>query len=403
MKNRWIGAIFILLVGVGAGVGVDRWFSTGRTITALPVGSVRAKPGPWGELYSIPFTIAAPDEALPIRTFEAGGTHWFFKNLGFDQLRSLLQAEDLSVSQREALLDPGVLNVTAGGIDLKPPFDVLLALSPKARSSIYRYLSQFSENNPEIHFINKATLEDRFAGSKVSSQTLALFRKLSCEYGDYLVFSGLSAMLGELPSYDEKLHFFKALTRQKTMLFRLRVGPDSDLVGLQSYWGRGGASTDVKTILESVSKIEGGTYVNILMLLPPLPTSELYTYPTIPDNPLNGQATIRDCHWTSFNFFRDVPDPRASGPDYYIQQLKTNYAPAIGDPRYGDLVLFSKPDGTIIHSAVYLADDVAFTKNGGTVINPWMLATIDSLLKQYSFQVAPDQKLTVSYYRNKML
>lgn len=67
------------------------------------------------------------------------------------------------------------------------------------------------------------------------------------------------------------------------------------------------------------------------------------------------------------------------------------------------MVLFSKPDGTIIHSSVYLADDIVFTKNGATALYPWMLASISDLVNQYSFQVSPEEKLTVSYYRNKML
>ncbi len=39
-----------------------------------------------------------------------------------------------------------------------------------------------------------------------------------------------------------------------------------------------------------------------------------------------------------------------------------------------------------IHSAVYIADDICFTKNGGTAVRPWMLSTISDLLEQYSFQ-----------------
>ena len=45
----------------------------------------------------------------------------------------------------------------------------------------------------------------------------------------------------------------------------------------------------------------------------------------------------------------------------------------------------------------------ASLKTARTVIYPWMLATISDLLEQYSFEVPPDQKLTVSYYRNKRL
>ncbi len=56
-----------------------------------------------------------------------------------------------------------------------------------------------------------------------------------------------------------------------------------------------------------------------------------------------------------------------------------------------------------IHSAVYIADDICFTKNGGTAVHPWMLSTISDLLEQYSFQVDDGRQLTVNYFRSKEL
>ena len=71
------------------------------------------------------------------------------------------------------------------------------------------------------------------------------------------------------------------------------------------------------------------------------------------------------------------------------------------DPRYGDLVFLVKANGDIIHSCVFLADDIVYTKNGGHFTAPWMLATIPDLVDNYSAYVAPEEKLTVAYYRNK--
>jgi hypothetical protein len=186
-------------------------------------------------------------------------------------------------------------------------------------------------------------------------------------------------------------------------MLKLHVKPDSDLEGLARYWGKGCWSTDIRTILESVAHATGGDWVNILMVLPPVPASELYFYPVVQDNPLNGPTVTRDCHWSSLNFFRDAPDPNFSRPDYVLEQLKTNYYPIFADPRYGDVLLLTKPDGSIIHSAVYIADEIVFTKNGATVLYPWMLSTVPDLLKQYTFQVSPGEKLNVAYYRNKSL
>jgi hypothetical protein len=139
------------------------------------------------------------------------------------------------------------------------------------------------------------------------------------------------------------------------------------------------------------------------MVLPPLPSAEIYDFPSPADNPLQGPPVDRDCHWTSFNFFRDVPDPNFSKPEYVLKELENNYAPIPGDPRYGDIAIFSKPNGDIVHSAVYIADDICFSKNGSSVIQPWTLSTLSDLFQEYSILIPPNQSLTVSYFRNKRM
>lgn len=365
-----------------------------------PNGSILCKPGPWGDLSYTPFTIAAPDVLLPIRTLEANGTRWFFKGYTPDSFVSLLQSTNLTPDQQHALLAPAVFHPQPGGISLTPPPNLVIAIPDDARAQLYQVLGQFGENENEIYFIHKDTIEERFTGSGVSLDTLALFKHLSYQSGNYFVFSGLPALLSRLPTYQQKVQFVKALTRQRTMLLRLHITPASDIQALTEYWGKGCWNTDVGTILQSLTAIRTGTWMNILMVLPPLPTEEIYDYPTIADNPLNGPPVNRDCHWTSLNFFRDVADSDFGKPEYVLKELKENYSLAPADPRYGDVVIFSKPDGSIVHSAVYIADDICFTKNGSSVVSPWMLATIPDLTDQYSFMVPPGQSLTVQYFRS---
>jgi hypothetical protein len=187
------------------------------------------------------------------------------------------------------------------------------------------------------------------------------------------------------------------------MLLRLNITPQSDIDALAQYWGKGCWATDVRTIFQSLQAIPNGTWMSILMVLPPLPSAEIYDFPSPADNPLQGPPVDRDCHWTSFNFFRDVPDPNFSKPEYVLKELENNYAPIPGDPRYGDIAIFSKPNGDIVHSAVYIADDICFSKNGSSVIQPWTLSTLSDLFQEYSILIPPNQSLTVSYFRNKRM
>jgi hypothetical protein len=363
--------------------------------------TIMAKPGPWGNLEYVPMVIAAPENILPVRAVEEAGVHWLFKGFSHDDMVKFLGGLDLTASQREHLLDSSTLHTAANGLELTPSSELFFSLSNGARQAIYKCLAGFRENlGNELVFIHASSFEDRFRDSGVSPATLSLIRKVSCAYGHYLVFSGVPCLLSAIASYEEKSHLVKALSREETLLLKLRVGPDSDINALADYWGKACWTTDVKAMLESLSRLPGGAALDIVEILPPFPTALVYTYP-IPDNPLNGPVVKRDCHWTSLNFFRDPPDARYSDANYVLEHLKQDYYPIESDPRYGDVILFTKPNGNVIHSAVYLADNIVYTKNGSSGIHPWMLSTISDLLEVFSFCAMPDQKLTLSYFRNK--
>lgn len=358
------------------------------------------RPGPWGDVYFTPFTISAPEELLPLRKLEENGTRWIFPNARYSDVERLLEATGMPANLQAELMEPEVLVQNPQGMEMLPAAKTLLALPAGPRKKLYQALLQHPENRGQLTFIHKDTLGDRFGKSHSGEHTLMLFKQLCCEHGDYLVFSGLSVVLAQLPTYEEKRDFMRGLTCQRTLTMRILINKGMDINALANYWGKGIKGTDVRTIFESIADSPSGGTLGIINVLPPLPSSQMFVYP-MPDNPLNGPAPVRDCHWTSFNFFQSVADQQLSDPVYFMQKLKEDYAPAAGDPRYGDIALFSKPSGGVVHSAVYLADDILYTKNGATFTYPWMLETLTDLLKQYSFQVEPDEKLVVSYFRLK--
>ena len=402
LGRRVLRKVLLLITGITVGALAAHFIPRKERSAeiAAELGTL-AKPGPWGEIYTVPFVIAAPEELLPVRTIESGGTHWLFKNSTVLEVSHLLESASLPEDQRDALLAPTVAQLKGIDLELTPTPGMVAALPDKARAAIYRKLAQFPENRSAFFFVHKDTLADRFDDSGIAKDTLALFHTFCCEHGDYLVFGGLPAMLAQLPSYEEKVRFVKALTRQKTMLIRLRVTKDSDLKTLSRYWGKGVWASNIRTILESLERVPGGTFASIMTLLPPLPASQLYFYPIVQSNPLNGPAVVRDCHWTSLNFFRDTTDTKPVETANFTQELAADYFPIAGDPSYGDILILTNPDGEILHSAVFIADDIVFTKNGATAIYPWMFSTVADLLKQYTFHAPDGQQLVLRYFRNK--
>lgn len=398
----WLGVLAICLaagLGFFGGFALKTWLPGAADPHKAPA-RVTLAPGPWGELEYVPLTIAAPAELLPVRAMEQSKSRWFMGKIEVSELTKIFDGMELPPRQREQLLAPEAFHEEPSGIFLEPPPGFLLSLSENSRINLYRYLALFRENDARLTYLATDSFETRFQELGVSAETLSLFKKYTCPSGRYLVFAGLPEIIAGIPDYQEKVRFVRALTRQKSLLLRLHVTPKSDYASLVAYWGKACWNTDVKAMLESLGRVPGGTWVDVVELLPPLPTKLLYTFPQ-PGNPLNGAPIRRDCHWTAFNFFRDPPDNRFSDPAYVFERLKLDYLPVTSDPRYGDLILFAKPDGSVIHSAVYLADNVVFSKNGDTSIHPWMLTTVPDLLEQYSFLVGPNEQLGLSYYRNK--
>src|SRR6186713_1828319 len=55
---------------------------------------IKANPGPWGELYYVPFTISTPSETLPVREIEAHSTRWRFKKFTLNVFANFLGSLD---------------------------------------------------------------------------------------------------------------------------------------------------------------------------------------------------------------------------------------------------------------------------------------------------------------------
>jgi hypothetical protein len=90
-----------------------------------------------------------------------------------------------------------------------------------------------------------------------------------------------------------------------------------------------------------------------------------------------GGDTIRDCHWSAFNFW-SWPDHlvEEDGTTTYQEIIKSGYStiPA-SQLRMGDVIVYLYERGdhaTMIHSAVYICDDIVFTKNGSIWSSPWI-------------------------------
>ena len=355
------------------------------TGTAPSAGAdlTRGKPGPWGELEYFRILIEPPEQIISIDNTTPDPIRWTFKDYTPTALETLWREAGLNAAQQKALIDPAWRTQEPGAIVIRPTREFVIGLSPQARAKIYGALAAFSENGSQFSPFRLradaavAWLDD----SGLSPATIALTRKMFYERGTGTVFfSDEDVVLPTLESPSERVKFLKTLARKSALMVQLRVRPDSDVEAIARYWGHSRRAKDLRPFLQSIARRPGGGTIDIVHLLPTVPRSLLYTYP-LP--PAVATQPARDCLWTSLNFFNDPPDDRFTNPEFVRQVLMTDYYAVPGEPTYGDIVAFVRPDGVVLHACVYLADNLVYTKNGAEFSVPWQIAPIDGVRDLY--------------------
>lgn len=394
-----VSLVAVTALSVG---GVALWFApAGRggpaygQPTPLSAGQVDTNP-PWGELVKFDLEVEQPDEYVEFEPISNRVARWFFPGRAPAQVRGLLQSLKLPAPEIEQILASNQVAVESDQTVITPAPQVVRALSPEARKSLYTELAQ-TERNRYMHFpycfmTNRPT--EFFAKSGVAPETIKLIEDLTYERNGAFYFSDVEAVLDSIPTPEQRRLFFKTLSRSSVVMARLRVRPDTDVDKVLGYWAGKNLvrQKDLRPLLESVKRQEGGT-LSLLYFLPPFARERLFTSP-LPSSP--GDPNM-DCHWTAMNFFNQAPDYRFSDLTYTSGFVKTNYYPVAQPSSYGDILFLLDREGNAIHSAVYIADDIVFTKNGNNYAQPWVMMRLPNLLALYCVSDTP----RVACYRHK--
>jgi hypothetical protein len=349
---------------------------------------------PWGELMISSIELEPPEEYLGFELAKEWTPAWIFEGKSADEARAVMVESGLTPEQLQLAVGAGITEVS-GGVSLTPPDDLILSLAPEVRSRLYIALSRGTANQ-FIRFPFRFTEESfnlAFADARVDEATVARTRKLLYPRGDALCFSDYEWMLRQIPSEAERLRWIKVMSRQTAVLTRLRIRPETDIDKILGYWGRGIQVKDVRPLLESLKRRADGGNVSLLYLLPPFARQRLYTFPY---DSLTGDP-VMDCHWSTMNFFNDPPDDRFSNPAFTAEHIRNNLYGIAKPTLYGDIILFLDDRNQAVHSAVYLAEDIVFTKNGNNAAQPWMAMRLQDLIAKYE----PDRPSRVAVYRSK--
>jgi hypothetical protein len=352
---------------------------------------------PWGQLVERDIDLEQPEEYVAYEISTNRMETWTFAGMNTDAVRAVMQSSGLTAGQIEQAFSAGSMIVTNSNTIITPDKDLVFSLPPDARAKLYAVLGRFSQNAlmqfpfcfPGNSFVT------RVDQSKISAEALALLQKMLYPRGDAQCFSDLGTLLRCVPDEAGRMQTVKALSHQSVVLLGIRVWPDTDIDKIIGYWSmpNGARLMDVRPLLDSLKREPNGGYASILYFLPPFARARLYTYP-LPAQP--GDPSM-DCHWSTMNFFNETPDNRFSDPKYTVDFLLSHFY-KIGKPTmYGDRIFVLNKNGDAIHSAVYLTDDIVFTKNGNNSEQPWMLMHLKDLLAEYTVDGPPD----ILIYRDK--
>jgi len=337
--------------------------------------------GAWGELLLRDISLERPAEYLTEEVTDPQPEVWTFNGLKPTAVKDLLVKNGLTEAQASAaLVDSKENNL---GTQLTPSASFLFSLNPATRQKLYPLLAGQNVNLylDYPYIFPSETVESIYADGRLNPDDVALLKRLVYPNGSAQQLADYQFLLNQIPTNERRIALTRALSRQSAVLARLVVKPDTDIDKVAAYWGNmpNVRFTDIRPLLESLKQLPEGGNISLLYLLPKFARDRLYTFP-LPPQP--GEPTM-DCHWSTFNFSNETPDNRFNDPAYAVQYIQKNFYQIAAPSKYGDILLLMNAKNEIKHSAVFLADDIVFTKNGNNYRQPWMLMRISDLLATY--------------------
>jgi hypothetical protein len=339
--------------------------------------------GPWGTLTERNIQLERPVEYLTEEVSQPKPEIWTFNGLNPDAVKALLAKDGLTAAQVAAACAPDCVREEKSGTLLKPSVDFLLSLDAATRAKLYTALAG---RNISLYFdypfiFPGDSIASLYADTRLNPDDLNLLKQLLYANGDARQLSDYEMLMCRIPTVERRVAMAHSLSRQSAVFAGLRIRPDTDIDKLASYWGSvpNVRITDIRPLMEALKALPEGGDLRLYYVMPKFARDRLYTYP-LPPQPGD---PIMDCHWTTFNFSSDTPDNRFNENDYAVQYIKKNYYQISAPSQYGDILLLLNDKNEVKHSAVFLADDLVFTKNGNNYRQPWMLMHIPDLLATY--------------------
>jgi len=339
--------------------------------------------GAWGSLITREIDLERPVEYLTEEVANPKPEVWAFNGLKTEAVRALFNQNGLSAAQVAEAFAPGTFTENGNNTVLQPSEKFLLSLDGNVRAKLYIALAGLGVNlYLDYPYIFPGDIvESIYKDKRINAEDVALFKQLMYLNGNVHQLSDYPFLLTKIPTVERRVALARSMSRQSAVLAGLVINPDTDIDKIASYWGNmpNVHFTDIRPMMEALKQLPEGGNLSLFYLLPKFARDKLYTFP-LP--PVAGEPTM-DCHWSTFNFSNETPDNRFNDPSFAVDYIRKNYYQIAAPSICGDVLLLMNEKQEVKHSAVFLADDIVFTKNGNNYRQPWMLMRISDLLATY--------------------
>ncbi len=369
--------------------------------TELPASPrVGTKPaaGVQGRLETISITLERPDDTIVVGQLNFPPPEWRFPEQTASNVIAYLRRAGATPAEVAVLSATNHLAVDGRDVVIAPPAELILGLKPDVRRIIYTALGTQVENpyHRQPFFVTASSPSEWLEHSGLSPATEKLLRSLMYQRGNLVHFADPQVITGL--EDGEKFRVMKTLSRIPTLVAKLHVDQSSDPAAIAAYWGPRGRGRQLKPLIESLTRLNGGAVMDVSELLPAFARTRLYTYPNVGRS---AGEVPEDCFWTAMNFFSETPDARFHSFDQSLATLRADYSPVERPYRFGDVVTFLNSRGKPIHACVHLVEDLVFTKNGATPNQPWILMKLDDVSSTYLATELSQERLGMVVFRRK--
>lgn len=337
----------------------------------------QCKPGPWGTLEYYEIILEPPENKMRIGDRLRSPVLWDFPETSVAAVETKLKEMGFDRGRIAQLQRDQEWELQPSGTLVRPSWKFVEEMTLDQRKNVNTYL--WDRGTEGVTFNIEGNDFWGLQNSGLPDSVLDRVKQLSYYHGPGLVFSDTPLILQSLPENQKNL-FVKMMARTRALVLRLKIEEDSNLEELADYWTVNKLQKTSLPILRSIQSTPGVEWLDVAHLLPPVGRKYLYTYLQLEDAVY---SDLPDCYWTAINFSRTTSSRRVLDVDDVGFYLNEDFEKVEPPYRFGDTIVLADAEMNFVHSYVYVADNIVYTKNGKSALYPWMLMREEDMLSRY--------------------